>query len=97
MGATLYYEYYPRKCNDKEILPFLDVSENEINGKYISYEFYITCRELANYDKDNGCYIFDDTTKLFDFASRKTVPSEISDYIAECYRDDIPMFIIWLR
>lgn len=99
MGVTLYYGYYPKKCNDKDILPFLreDISNYELNGKHMPDGFYDTCRELAKRDKEADCYIFDDAIKLFDFASRENVPSDISDYIAEAYSDDIPIFIIWVR
>ena len=90
---------FKNKCNDKYILPFFDedISGNELNGNHMPDGFYDTCRELAKHDEDADCYIFDDTTKLFDFASRENVPSDISDYIAESYSDDIPIFIIWIR
>lgn len=100
MGVTLYYGYYSKKCNDKDILPFLDediYGNGEINGKYMPCEFYNTCRELAKYDSKGICFIFDDITKLFDFASRENVPSDMSDYITYFYSDDIPIFIIWIR
>ena len=99
MGATLYYGYYPKKCSDKDVLPFLNknISGNEMNGKHMPSGFYDTCRELAKYDKEESCYIFDDVVKLLDFASRENVPSDVSDYIAEFYSNDIPIFIIWVR
>lgn len=99
MGVEIYYGYYTKKCNDKDILPFLDtdISGYELNGKHMPDGFYDTCREIAKHDEEADCYIFDDVTKLFDFASRENVPSNMSDYITEFYSDNVPIFIIWIR
>jgi len=96
MSVSLYCRYYPKKCNDKEILPFLSLSDNDITY-CASRGFYLACKQLSVYDEENYCYIFDDRDKLFEFASRKEVPWELSDYIRASYSDDIPVFIIWVR
>ena len=99
MGRTLYCAYYPKKCNDKEILPFLECYDSrlcELNGKHVPENFYKTCRELSEYDEDNDCYIFSDSAKLLEFAGRESTPSTLSDCICENYNDNY-IFIIWIR
>ena len=105
MGIDLHYGFYPKKCVDKEILPYLDIEPNEpwdwgecwLNGKHMPEGFYDTCRELAIDDKENGCYIFDDCVKLFRFAARTEVPDSLNNYITKYYTDEVPIFIIWVR
>ena len=98
MSATLYYRFYPKKCMDKDILPFLDYYNSyDLHGNHMPKGFYDVCRELSVRDEENECYIFDDYNKLFEFASRDEVPPILSDYIAESYNEEMPLFIIWIR
>lgn len=105
MGIDLHYGFYSKKCNDKEVLPYLDASNYDadygttrwFNGKHMPEGFYDTCREFAIDDEENNCYIFDDVNRLFEFASRPEVPVRMSDYITNCYDDKVPIFIIWIR
>ena len=97
MGVSLYYGYYPNKCNDTEIIKFLSIDDNSYcNGKRLSASFYENCRELSAYDEDAHCYIFTDTNKLFEFASSTETPADTTDFITENYREN-QMFIIWVR
>ena len=97
MGISLYCKYYPNKCNDAEILPFLSIDTGmDCNGKHLPVSFYDNCRELATYNEDVACYIFADIYKLFEFAGRIETPSDMSDYIANNYQKDW-IFIIWVR
>jgi hypothetical protein len=97
MGVTLYCKYYPNKCNDAEILPFLSKdTDMDWNGKHLPVSFYDNCRELATYNEVPACYIFADVYKLFEFAGRTETPSDMSDYITSNYQEDW-IFIIWLR
>lgn len=96
MGASLYCKYYPNKCNDAEILPFLSIeTDMDCNGK-LPVSFYDNCRELATYNEDVACYIFADVCKLFEFAGRTETPSDMSDYITSNYQENW-IFIIWVR
>ena len=99
MSATLYYGYYSKKCIDKDVLPFLEYYNSccDLCANHMPKGFYDGCRELSVYDEQNECYIFNDYINLFEFASRKEVPSILSDYIADNYNDEIPTFIIWVR
>ena len=97
MGVSLYCNYYPNKCNDAEILPFLSTdTDMDWNGKHMPVGFYDNCRELATYNEDANCYIFADVNKLFEFAGRTETPSDMSDYITNNYQKDW-VFIIWVR
>ncbi len=98
MGVTLFYGFYPSKCNDKEILPYLDVdsSYRELNGKHLEVPFYDNCRELATFNEDSNCYIFEDFNNLFEFAQRKETPVDMDDYICMNYQSNL-VFIIWVR
>ena len=102
MGMTLHYAYYPKKCDDIDILPYLYLPDNEcFTG--LSTEFFKACRDYAEYNEENGCYIFRDKTKLYPFAALKEVPAVIADYIVdpidrdykERKADDI--LILWVQ
>lgn len=101
MGIDLHYSYYTKKCVDREVLPYLCVGDDSYetwyNGKYVPEGFYDTCLELSEWNEENECWIFEDNIKLFEFASRDSVPKQISDYITNNYNDKIPIFIIWKR
>lgn len=100
MGVDLYYGYYPKKCNDPEIIPYLDTDVTEfdswMNGKHQHVDFYNDVRECSIENKENNCFIFDDATKLFDFASRESCPVIMSDYITNNYQDGL-VLILWGR
>lgn len=109
MGVTLYYGYYPKECNHKNILPYLnsdsDICE-DINGK-LGEEFYKLCNEYGNWNEKAQCWVFFDRAKLYEFCADQSVPATISDYVVDPYEydwlddeeefkeDDI--FIIWKR
>lgn len=106
MSVNLHWEYYPKECNNKLILPFLTYETGRwLSGKSVSKEFYASCDELGKWDDDNECWIFTDVTNLFKFAVRTEVPTVMSDFITECEyllysgikhkSDDI--FVVWKR
>lgn len=47
MGATYFYGYYPKECNNPNIIPFLNVNndffDNSINGKHQKKNFMKYC------------------------------------------------------
>lgn len=101
MGVDIHFHYYPKECDNKKVLPFLDCDPGDlwINGK-LGRDFYDGLRTYGEHDEESGCYIFRDKIKLFEFASKSYTPVKISDYIADPYdysleNDDI--FIIWIR
>ena len=97
LGVSICCGFYPNKCNDVEIIPFLSHEDNLYwNGKHLSAGFYNNCRELAVYNEDSYCYIFSDVDKLFKFAGKIETPSNMSDYITENYQENW-IFIIWVR
>lgn len=105
MGIDLHYGFYTKKCNDKDVLPYLDIEAFEpwdwgecwLNGKHVPEGFYDTCKQLSTYDEENNCYIFDNCEKLFEFAARSEVPVSVNNFIAKYYTDEVPIFIVWVR
>lgn len=107
MSVDLHWEYYPKECNNKHVLPFLDydIDARWWSGNSIPREFFERCYEFGNWDEENQCWIFDDPKKLFAFAAKDEVPAGMSDYITMCnylqdtdvehQSDDI--FVIWKR
>lgn len=106
MGATYFYGYYPKECNNPNIIPFLKVNndyfDNSVNGKHQKEEFYEILRN-TKYNENGYCWIFTDKENIFKLA---TVADErMCDYITnptfiyypfeEQLKDDI--FIIWDR
>lgn len=98
MAKCLRRKYYHKKCNDIDILPYLDVHNHctvDI-GIRLGIEFFNNCRELTDYYEKSECYVFDDVTKLFTFAGRTETPVGLSNYISNKYKED-SIFIIWIR
>ena len=107
MSVDLHWEYYPKECNNKKILPFLnyDICARWMSGKSVPKGFYQACNDLGTWDENNSCWIFDDIEKLYEFAAKEEVPAVISDYITLCeYLQDAEIehraddiFVIWKR
>ena len=106
MSVDLHWEYYPKECSNKLILPFLTYETGRwLSDKSVSKEFWASLDELSEWDSDNHCWIFTDVVKLFEFAVSTEVPAVMSDFIAECEyllysgikhkSDDI--FVVWKR
>lgn len=98
MGVTLYYDYYPKECNNDKILGYLRIGDGEggeCSGKR-NENFYEKCYVCADWNTYGQCWIFSDACKLFQFASEQDVPVFMSNYITEFYEDDM-IFIIWKR
>lgn len=95
MGATIYYDYYPKKCNDADIIPYLNEYRNEedINGKHLSEEFYEELRKNGKHYTGSNCYVLNNP---IEFAGLQYCPDQISDYICENYNEH-DCFIIWIR
>lgn len=103
MGVSLYYAFYPKKCKDKEIIPYLNIDPEDryhgcrwCNGK-LPGEFYEIVDKYSEWDEDNTCWIFDNVTNLFEFASKAECPTLMSDFITENYNENTPLFILWKR
>jgi len=106
MSASIYYQYYPKACNNPTILPFLNIESDWFHGNHMPKGFYDACRQYSEWNEDNECWIFADVTKLFEFAADSRVPVSMSDYITNTQYidewDNIPhkeddVFIIWKR
>ena len=97
MSSTLYCGYYPEKCNDIEILPYLscDMSNLEWHGRHVDKKFYDNCRELSTHVESKDCFIFTDRNNLFEFAAKQETPTDMSDYITENFKENF-IFIIWV-
>lgn len=90
MSNTLYFHRYARECDDVKVLPYLAKFDyNDYSGK-LPTEFYDSCRQFGDYNEEERSFIFRDPVALFEFASRKEVPVQISDYIADCTDIDSP-------
>ena len=97
MSRTVYCGYYPNKCNDNDILKYLNYdSIYDCSYDHLSDDFYKNCRALAEYNEESDCYIFTDMMKLFTFAESKETPVSMSDYITDEYQQDY-VFILWIR
>ena len=107
MGVTLYYGYYPKECNHKNVIPYLDCEFcYDMNGKHLPEEFYSLCNEIGEWNQRGLCWVFSDRAKLYEFCADQSVPAEINDYVADpydicddyetVYKDD-DIFIIWKR
>ena len=100
MGVTLYADFYPKECRNPKIIPYLTLDGPyiyEMNGKYLPQDFYKLCYEYSEWDDNSQCWIFDDSTKLFEFAGKSDVPDGFSVYITNRYSEDTPVFILWKR
>lgn len=96
MSVTLYYDYYPKECNNDKILERLKENEGgDCSGKR-SENFYEWCNACADWNTYGQCWIFSDANKLFQFAAEQDVPPFMADYITRWFADDM-VFIIWKR
>ena len=106
MGVTLYCSYYPKECDNKKVIPYLDClyEDFELNGKHMPEGFY---DELGNYAEEvkefspsgnswTDYWIFRDTEKLFKFCENKSCPESLSNHIVHYFEPD-HVFIIWKR
>lgn len=102
MGATILYGYYPKKCADDDILPYIKEDlgwGQDLNGKHVPDGFYPSLDEYGTHYEKGDCYIINGWDKITEFAALQSTPSDISDYIAEGIPDNIedPIFILWMR
>lgn len=102
MGAELNYNIYHKKCNDKDIIPYLDCDYDDsaryrwINCKNLDENFFNLLREYGTEYEIGSCFVLECTPKIFELASKTEFPTAISDFITDNYNEDM-VIIIWKR
>lgn len=89
----IYFNFYPRECDNPKIIPLLDSNPQEFYNQFVLTEeeeddlntywkFFEACKKFGEYDIQNHCYIFRDIQRIFEFAALPEVPTCIADYVS---------------
>ena len=100
MGRTVYHGYYPKKCIDKEIIPYLKVECDEwydcsYNGKNLDRAFYNMVHAYGEHYEHGDCYVIANDN-VMDFVGNTPMPQSMEDYILENYNPGKDL-IFWMR
>ena len=100
MGRVVYHGYYPKKCVDKDIIPYLKVDcdwlySNDYNGKYLDRKFYEMIASYGDYYNSGDCYVIN-SKDVMEFVRETPLPQTMEDRILEDYDPDKDL-IFWMR